>query len=410
MNLSRKFLGTVLALLAFAPAALAVSGDLAIYDGNVNFVSAQILEGNPVRIKAQVMNNSSYDLLGSVRFSTDKGAIGPDQPISALAGKNDDVFIDWVPSTYGLHNITVQVIPWDASKDDASNNVVKKQVYVEQDTDHDGLKNTADEDLDGDNVSNTEDLYPNDGKESKDTDGDGKGNNSDEDDDNDGVMDTEDQLPENPNASKDMDGDLVPDNEDTDVDGDGLTNNEELGVSTDSLNPDTDGDTVNDGDDAFPTDANETSDMDSDKIGDKTDSDIDGDGIDNDKDKAPTDSAPVASLDQNVYFASLGNEITFDASSSKDDGNIVKYIWQFGNETVEGTSITRTFDTKGLQVATLMITDDQGQSSTLDFKVRVLDYKFISLAIFFALLLLSIAFYTIYRYNTRAKKPVKKRK
>lgn len=410
MNLSRKFLGTVLTLLAFAPAALAVSGDLAIYDSDVSFTSSQILEGNPVRIRSQIMNNSSYDLLGSVRFSTDKGAIGPDQPISALAGKSDDVFIDWTPATYGLHNITVQVIPWDASKDDASNNVVKKQVYVEQDTDHDGLKNTIDTDIDGDGVANEEDLYPNDSKENKDTDGDGIGNNADDDDDNDGILDPEDQLPENPNASKDMDGDQIPDSEDEDVDGDNLTNNVELEIGTDSLNPDTDGDTVNDGEDAFPTDASETSDLDGDKIGDNTDTDIDGDGIDNGKDKAPRDSAPVASLDQDVYFASLGNEITFDASSSKDDGNIVKYIWQFGNETVEGTSVTRSFDTKGLQVATLMITDDQGQSSTLDFKVRVLDYKFISLAIFFALLLLSIAFYTIYRYNTRAKKPVKKRK
>lgn len=410
MKLSRIILSAALATLMLAPAAFATSGDLALYDGNVNFVSAQILEGNPVRIKANVINNSSSDLLGSVRFSTDKGAIGPDQPISALAGKSDDVFIDWVPTTYGLHNITVQVIPWDASKDDASNNVVKKQVYVEQDTDHDGVKNTLDEDIDGDEVANEEDLYPNDGKESKDTDGDGKGNNSDDDDDNDGVLDLEDQLPENPNASKDMDGDQIPDGEDDDVDGDSLTNNDELQNGTDQLNADTDGDTVNDGQDAFPTDANETSDMDGDKIGDKTDSDIDGDGIDNETDKAPTDSAPVASLNQDVFFTGLGDEITFDASSSKDDGSIIKYIWQFGNETVEGSAVTRTFDSKGLQVATLMITDDQGQISTLDFKVRVLDYKFISLAIFFALLLISIAFYTIYRYNTRAKKPVKKRK
>ncbi len=410
MKLSRKILGTVLALLAFAPAALAASGDLALYDGNVNFVSAQILEGNPVRIKAQVVNNSSYDLLGSVRFSTDKGAIGPDQPISALAGKSDDVFIDWTPSSYGLQNITVQVIPWDASRDDASNNVVKKQIYIEQDTDHDGVKNTVDEDIDGDNVANAEDLYPNDGKESKDTDGDGKGNNADEDDDNDGVLDSEDQLPENPNASKDMDGDQIPDTEDDDVDGDSLSNSEELKSGTDQLNADSDGDTVNDGQDAFPNDANESNDMDSDGTGDKADTDIDGDGINNDKDKAPTDSAPVASLDQNIYFAGLGDEITFDASSSKDDGSITKYIWQFGNETVEGTEVTRSFESKGLQVATLMITDDQGQVSSLDFKVRVLDYKFISLAILFAIILISIAFYTIYRYNTRAKKPVKKRK
>lgn len=406
MKLKKLLIASIFGFMLSSPIAFAASGDLVLYDGNVNIVSAQILEGSTVRIKATVLNSSDYDLLGSVKFEVSGSQIGSDQPISAFAGKTDDVFIDWTPASFGLYTVKISVIPWDSSSDNPGNNVVEKEVYVEQDTDGDGVKNSADEDIDGDGVINSEDLYPEDRNESKDTDGDGQGDNADQDDDNDGVLDADDQLPLDPNSSKDMDGDTISDEIDTDVDGDGLENNEEIKLATDSVNSDTDGDGTDDGGDDFPTDASESSDTDGDGLGDNSDSDIDGDGILNEDDKAPYDSAPEVVLNHNFFIADIGEEVNFDASNSTDDSQIVQYLWQFGNETVAGEIVTKSFNTQGLQTATLMLIDDSGQATTKDISIRVLDYKFVITAILFALVLLSIAFYLIYRYNTRAQAAV----
>ncbi|MEK7146301.1 MAG: PKD domain-containing protein, partial [Patescibacteria group bacterium] len=305
-------------------------------------------------------------------------------PTSVVVGQTSTVFMDWTPTSFGSYTITVTIYPWDAAQDNANNNTVVKTVYVEQDTDHDGVANNKDDDWDGDQVKNEEDQFPLNAKESKDTDGDGQGNGVDTDDDNDGVLDTEDALPEDGNYSKDQDGDKVPDENDDDVDGDGILNTDEAKTETDPSLADTDGDGVMDGTDAFPTDSGEWQDSDEDGSGDNSDPDLDGDGAANDEDLAPRDSAPTASADKTVYLTSLNDEIQFDASESEDkDGSIVQYLWDFGTEVVEGPSVIRSFDSRGLQVATLTVVDDSGQSDTVDVKIRVIDFRFFIGALFF---------------------------
>lgn len=398
-------------LLMLAPLTAAASGDLGFNAGdNVWFSNPQLLEGQHTRIWATVNNNSAADLLGSVRFSTQKGAIGSDQAISALAGKTDDVFMDWSPDGYGTFTLTITIIPWDTSLDDPGNNTIVQTVYVERDTDRDGLPNSSDDDDDNDGVPDEEDLFPFNRAESADTDGDGIGDNEDDDDDNDGVPDVEDAFSTDPERSADMDGDGLADPEDDDVDGDGLSNNEEDKLGTDPSNADSDGDGSNDGDDAFPTDSTESSDLDGDGIGDNSDKDIDGDGLNNEEDPAPYDSAPSAGVDQNVYLSSINEEITLDGTSSQDDGNIIKYIWSFEDGEKEGQTTTHSFNTRGLQVATLTVIDDQGQSDSVQVKIRVLDYRFLWFSILFALLLISLAFYAIYRYNREASQKGKRKK
>ncbi|MFA5792949.1 MAG: PKD domain-containing protein [Candidatus Gracilibacteria bacterium] len=398
---------TLMTLLA--PQAFAVGGDLAINASNIKFSTTGYIQGTNTRIWITVQNNSEYDLLGSVRITANGEAVAGDQPVSVLGNKTDDVFIDWVPSKIGTYDLVINIMPWESQGDDTSNNTVIQQVYVEQDTDRDGIPDSRDDDKDGDSVKNAEDAFPDDPSEWKDTDGDGNGNNIDTDDDNDGVLDTEDELPEDPLHSKDMDKDGIADEEDDDIDGDGLLNGEEDDIGTDPLLVDTDNDHVGDKEDPFPLDPKEWSDMDSDGIGDNTDTDIDGDGVLNQEDIDPSNQAPTANVNDKIILAGLDSEVIFDASTSTDDGEITKYVWQIGDETLEGQVVKKTFDSKGLQIATLTVYDQNGQSDSIEVRVRVYDFKFLMEASAFSLLLILLAFYIIYRYNRAApKKKTKK--
>lgn len=406
----KKFLSflSVFALLSLSvPLSFAADGDLAISNADISFSTSSYLEGSNIRIWATVHNYSGNDLLGSVHFTANGAQIGSDQPISALAGKTDDVFVDWSPGTYGSYTIKASIDPWDNNADNPDNNTATVSVYVEQDTDHDGYPNSVDNDDDGDGSGDTIDAFPLNNSETTDTDGDGIGDNEDTDDDNDGTLDIADDLPLDPNYTRDTDKDGTPDEEDEDMDGDGLTNEQEEDLDTDPLLTDTDGDKVGDAEDPFPTDASEWSDVDSDGEGDNSDEDIDGDGLSNTEDSDPSNPSPVADTDQSVVIANVGDTVTFDASSSSDDSGIIKYVWQFGEEIIEGQAITRTFDTKGLQTATLTVFDQNGQSDSTQVNVHVFDYAFLLQAMSFAILLLLLAFYLVYRYNRRALRPEK---
>jgi hypothetical protein len=100
-------------------------------------------------------------------------------------------------------------------------------LFVDQDTDRDGILDSTDTDDDGDTILDINDAFPLDKNEWKDTDGDGIGDNADTDDDNDGILDVcdvdvnGDGIPDN---GTDMDGDGIIDSCDTDRDGDGVNN------------------------------------------------------------------------------------------------------------------------------------------------------------------------------------------
>ncbi len=397
-------LGAMFLLFSFPLAAFAVSGDLAISDGDISFNTSTFYEGRSVRITAIAHNNSPNDLLGSIRVNDGKGAVASDQPISALAGQTDAVFVDWTPPSYGTYTLTITLIPWDASQDNPGNNVVTKTVTVLQDSDHDGLPNSTDPDDDNDGVNDGDDQFPLDGRESVDTDGDGKGDNADTDDDNDGVLDADDGFPLDPTYWADQDKDGTPDENDDDLDGDQLSDDQEEDLGTDPKVSDTDTDGVTDGVDAFPLDSKEQKDSDGDGTGDNSDDDMDGDGTANADDVAPGNPAPRAETNRNVYFASVDQMVVFSAVESQDDGTITEYIWNFGDKTLTGAEVSYSYAEKGMRSATLTVLDDSGQSDTVEFKVKVIDYGFLAFAILFSLLLILLAFYLIYRYTRGAQK------
>ncbi len=371
------FSWALLGIALFSNVALAASGDLAINSSNISFSNNSFLEGNTVRIYATASNNSGQDLLGVVRFYANDSQIGGDQPISLFANNTDGVFIDWTPLSYGNYKIAVKIFPWEPEIDDPNNNWVVSNIYVIQDTDHDGIPNDKDDDDDGDGVSDSEDEFPLNSKEQYDTDGDGKGDNADEDDDNDGVPDEFDDMPLDPNETLDTDGDGIGNVADEDDDGDGLSDSEEENLKTDPLKFDTDGDDYNDKEDAFPLNPAEWLDTDQDKIGNNVDTDDDNDGILDTEDEFPLNKEPVAKLTDEKLSIGLLEEYTFDATPSYDeDGKIVSYLWEInGDIEKEGNYITHSFSQLGPQKVTLTIVDDQGQSKTVDLQVNVVNNR-----------------------------------
>lgn len=393
-----------------AQLALAASGDLSLSDADLTLNRSTFLEGQTVRITANVANLSGVDLYGSVRFTANGNNISSDQPLSALANNDDAVFVDWRPVSAGEYTIVATVLPLDSSKDNPGNNRVQRTIVVGVDTDRDGIGNGSDNDDDNDGVADEEDLYPLDKNEQRDSDGDGQGDTADTDDDNDGVLDAEDAFPIDPLYSKDLDKDGLPDENDDDMDGDQLLNNEEDPLGTDPMNPDTDGDTIIDGLDPFPLDPSESKDTDGDGVGDNKDEDIDGDGSVNQSDADPQNPAPKAHVKGGSFFTIRNREVNFDASGSEDDSKILEYSWTFNDESFQGESISTRFEKAGLVNAKLTITDENGQSDSKEFKIHVIDPFVLVLLSLLLLLLIALALVAAYRYNRRALKADSKKK
>ncbi len=392
----------------------AATADLALDSSSISLSQSSFLEGQKIRIYVAVSNHGPIDALGTVKITNQNNGkqIGADQVVSIVGQKNDTVFVDWI-AIAGTQTISAKVTPWDANGDNPNNNSQSKQIFVEQDTDRDGIKNSADDDDDNDGVIDSEDAFPLDKNEQKDTDGDGIGDNEDDDDDNDGVKDADDALPLDASDSIDTDGDGIGDKADTDDDGDGLSDQEEIeNTKTDPLNSDTDGDGVNDKDDAFPLDPNEQGDYDNDGIGNNADTDADNDGIEKGADKDDLNKSPFIVLSEEPYFVLPESKINFDAGPSYDeDGNIVSYEWTIaksGNNnqdealTYTGSTIETDFKDSGKYKVTLTLTDDKGETQVKTFEINVFNY--IPWLILLFLLIIALALYLTFKYTRQAKK------
>jgi len=342
-KLGSVVLSALIALVAFAPIAFAeTGGDLTLSASSLRFSSERFLEGNSVRIYVTVQNASPYDLKGRVSFSDLSAGrqIGSDQNISILAGKTDDIFVDWKPSFHGEHTIAIEIDPWITNGDDASNNRITKTMIVLQDTDHDGKTNEEDDDDDGDGVLDIDDMFPLNASEQIDSDGDTIGDNEDDDDDNDSYKDNEDAFPLDSLEWEDFDGDSIGDHADTDDDGDGISDDDEYALGTMQLNPDTDNDGALDGEDAFPLNPLEQYDFDKDGTGNNDDDDDDNDGILDINDFNPLNKGPEINISGNQNYAFLGRVMTLNAEESFDeDGTISGIRWFVYKDEIDETAL-----------------------------------------------------------------------
>jgi len=68
----------------------------------------------------------------------------------------------------------------------------------------------------------------------------------------------------------------------------------------------------------------------------------------------------------------VGEEVTFNASKSSDDGEIISYLWDFGDgKGGEGVVVTHTYTQPGTYRVELTVVDDDGLSSSISKNVTV---------------------------------------
>ena len=125
--------------------------------------------------------------------------------------------------------------------------------------------------------------------------------------------------------------------------------------------------------------------------GDYNGSDANGDGIgdtpyyvgENDYDYYPlmqpwenyvSNLPPVANFSWHPVIPKVGQNITFDASSSYDsDGSIVNYTWDFGDGSVGyGMNVKHAYSRAGAYNVTLVVTDDDGATASIIKQIRII--------------------------------------
>ena len=261
------------------------------------------------------------------------------------------------------------------------------------DMDKDFICDLYDEDIDGDNVLNYNDAFPEDSKEWSDTDADGIGDNSDtdddndsfsdadesqcgtdplsansvpidsdedlipdcidQDDDNDSYLDAQDLFPLDPNEWTDTDGDSRGDNSDTDDDNDGYTDEDEIScqsdpldsnnipldfdkdLSPDCLDQDDDNDQCLDTEDDFPLDSRLCMDCDNDGIDNRYEFDSDNDGIGDYQDEFPCN--PQESFDTDKDGIGDNEDLDDNNDGFPDDGLIVSTVLTPNENGLEST-------------------------------------------------------------------------
>ena len=228
----------------------AAKTDLSISETDITFSKSDIIDGDVIKIYARIFNTGDTDVSGYVSFLYNGKEIAEPLAISVKPNTYDDVFTDW-KAMNGNYNIEAKIIGTSLKDDNVEDNKITKSVFVDFDTDKDGVPNAKDEDIDGDQLLNNEEIAIGTDVKNPDT-------------DQDTISDKIDVFPLDKTEWRDTDHDSLGDNSDPDIDGDQLPNDQEIHTyGTNPLNIDTDGDGLWDGqeikDDTNPTVKDDTS-------------------------------------------------------------------------------------------------------------------------------------------------------
>lgn len=127
-----------------------------LWYGNENIVASE-----PTRIYVALRNNTENDLTGTIRFSDNGSRIGVSY-VSALPGRLVEGWVDWTPR-YGEHTITatlsdvrVYEIGQSPETGEVEDTIAQDTIFVDYDTDKDGIPNKTDTDDDNDSVSDVD--------------------------------------------------------------------------------------------------------------------------------------------------------------------------------------------------------------------------------------------------------------
>jgi chitodextrinase len=64
--------------------------------------------------------------------------------------------------------------------------------------------------------------------------------------------------------------------------------------------------------------------------------------------------------------AAVGKPVRLDGSSSRDDGTIARYLWEFGDgATAQGRMVAHAWAAPGTFEITLWVTDDKGEQDSI---------------------------------------------
>lgn len=90
----------------------------------------------------------------------------------------------------------------------------------------------------------------------------------------------------------------------------------------------------------------------------------------------PEPQAPQAVFSFEPITPTVGEEVVFDASESKDpDGSITEYLWDFGDgaPTESGPIVIHVYEAAGQYTVKLTVTDDAGLSNSLEKSIQVIE-------------------------------------
>jgi len=246
---------------------------------------------------------------------------------------------------------TLDAFPLDASESkDADSDGVGNN--TDADDDNDGILDEVelslgtdpiDRDSDDDGSDDGQDDFPLDPTEFLDTDGDGIGNNADDDDDGDLLSDEFElnTLGTNPILA-DTDADGVEDGFDTfplnslesaDSDNDGVGDNSDAFPLDSSETFDSDLDGVGDNSDAFVDDSSETVDTDGDGLGNNADLDDDNDGF-SDLEEIADGTDPLSRFSCRSGCFSFDVDENKEAKALSDGLLVIRYLFGFSGDSL----------------------------------------------------------------------------
>ena len=164
--------------------------DLVIGTEDISVSQDTVLINQSVRIYGRVRNQGMNDVEGNVFFLDGSTSLGS-KPFSVKAGgAPEEAWIIWKPTMAGNHDIQVLIQPISGLREvSPDNNFAHRIVYVDQDTDGDGVSDVYDSDRDNDGLSNAQEQSIGTNPLKWDTDGDG-------------VNDKDDAYPLDPTRSR----------------------------------------------------------------------------------------------------------------------------------------------------------------------------------------------------------------
>jgi hypothetical protein len=252
-GLFRRRLTAFLGLAVVASVALfpALTHAVGFMNGSIWFSKKAFFAGQNVRIYAMLLNDSGYDVKGSVTFYGNDQPIGTEPFTQARDQLSQIVWHDWT-AVYQTAKVSARITElnaYDANGKSATVILDKPeadmaaQIFIDRDTDGDGTGDIQDTDDDGDGAQDADETKAGTDPADPDTDGDG-------------AKDGQDLKPLDPKVGKepDTDGDGNADPKDSDDDNDGLYDHEEEKLGTDPKKYDSDRDGVGDKQDTYPLD------------------------------------------------------------------------------------------------------------------------------------------------------------